>query len=223
VGPPFILVHSPLVGPVSWYWVALELEQRGHGIVVPSLKRAASSGTWQQCVDVVIRDVPAEPAVLVGHSGAGPLLPAIMNRMDHQPRRLVFVDATLPPLSGDAPLVPEEFLDHLRGLAQNGMLPKWSEWFGAGAMEALIPDDERRAAVLADLPELPLSYFDGRVPMPPDWASVDGAYILLSDPYRSDAARAASRGWSVRELHGTHLDIVTRSSEIADELLDLVT
>ena len=218
---PFILVHSPLVGPVTWSWVARELQQRRHRVLVPSLKGAAISGSWQRCVDVAIREAPSETVVLVGHSGAGPLLPAIASRMESSPKRLVFVDAALPLLASDTPLVPKEFLDFLKGLARNGMLPKWSEWFGAGAMEELIPDDERRAAVLADLPELPLSYFTERVPMPAEWASVEGAYILLSDPYRSDAARAASRGWPVRELLGAHLDIVTRSSAVADMLLEL--
>lgn len=88
-------------------------------------------------------------------------------------------------------------------------------------MEALVPDPGRRAAILADLPELPLSYFAGRVPLPSDWSSADGAYILLSDPYRSDAVEAASRGWPVIELPGAHLDIVSRPAEIADAIVDV--
>ena len=88
-------------------------------------------------------------------------------------------------------------------------------------MDALVPEPARRAAVLAELPEIPLSYFSGRVPMPSQWAGADGAYILLSDPYRSDAAEASSRGWPVIELPGTHLDIVTRPTEIADALLEV--
>ncbi len=180
------------------------------------------SGGWQACVGAVVRDAPVhDHAVLVGHSGAGPLLPAIARQLDRSPTRLVFVDAGVPPLDGEAALVPDEILDALRALARDGMLPKWSEWFGSGTMEALVPDHGRRAAVLAGLPELPLSYFDGRVPLPSGWSSADGAYILLSDPYRSDAAEAASRGWPVIELPGAHLDIVTRPAEIADAIVDV--
>ncbi len=201
--------------------MAEELRQRGNNIVVPSLKQAAISGSWRACVDAAVRVARGEIAALVGHSGAGPLLPAIATRMAQPPRRLVFVDATVPSLSGDVPLVPEEFLPSLKALARRGTLPKWSEWFGPGTMEALVPDPDRRATVVADLPELPLSYFDGRVPMPSEWARIDAAYVLLSDPYRSDAAEAAARGWSVKEIPGAHLDIVTRPSDLADVLLEV--
>jgi hypothetical protein len=218
----FVLVHSPLVGPVTWSWVAEELQERGHRVVVPSLKQAGESGGWQACVGAVAQAVPVdEPAVVVGHSGAGPLLPVIAERMSPSPTRLVFVDAGVPPSNGDAPLVLDEFLDSLRSLARGGVLPKWSEWFRAGTMEALVPDPGRRAALWAELPELPLSYFDGRVPMPSEWSRTPGGYILLSDAYRPDAARAASRGWPVIELLGAHLDIVTRPAEVADAILDL--
>ena len=53
------------------------------------------------------------------------------------------------------------------------------------------------------------------------WAGIEGAYILFSDLYRSEAIRAGSYGWPVRELPGAHLDIVTRPGEVADALLDL--
>jgi hypothetical protein len=141
--------------------------------------------------------------------------------MKAPPTRVIFVDATLPPASGGVPLVPEELLASLRALARNGRLPKWSEWFGPGTIEALVPDPGRRAVVLEDLPEIPLSYFDERIPVPAGWVNADGAYILLSDPYRSDAAEAASRGWPVRELPGSHLDIVTRASDVSDALVEL--
>lgn len=153
--------------------------------------------------------------MLVGHSGAGPLLPVIASRMASSPSRLIFVDAGVPPATGEASLVPDQVLDSMRMLARAGMLPRWSDWFGPEAMESLIPDRSRRAVVLAELPELPLSYFEARVQMPSEWSSVDGAYILLSEPYRPDAAEAASRGWSVTELRGGHLDIVSRSADVA--------
>lgn len=218
----FVLVHSPLVGPVSWSWVAGELRARGHRVLLPSLKRAGVSGGWEACVSVVLQEAPADEAVvLVGHSGAGPLLPVIADRMGRSPTRVVFVDASVPPSDGVASLVPDQFLGTLGALARDGVLPKWSEWFGAGTMEALVPDGDRREAVLADLPELPLSYFDGRVPMPGQWNNTAGAYVLLSDPYRPDAVEAAARGWPVIELLGAHLDIVMRPAEVAGAVLEV--
>jgi hypothetical protein len=160
--------------------------------------------------------------VLVGHSGAGPLLPVIASRMAVPLVRVIFVDAGVPPATGEASLIPDQMLDSLRMLARDGLLPRWSEWFGPEAMEAMIPDRNRRAAVLAEIPQLPVTYFEGRVRMPGGWSSVDGAYILLSDPYLSDAAEAASRGWPVTELRGGHLDIVTRPAEVAEAVLEVL-
>jgi hypothetical protein len=216
----FTLVHSPLVGPLTWSRVGDALRRRGHEVAVPSLVPAARRGSWSACVAAAVRGActGAAPRVLVGHSGAGPLLPVIARRLSPAPTRLVFVDAALPPEHDRAPLVPEPFLDHLRALAVDGRLPKWSEWFGPDALVALVPDAALREAIVAELPELPLAYFDARVPMPVGWSKAEVTYVLLSHPYRDDAAAAAARGWTVVELLGTHLDIVTRPDEIVDAL-----
>jgi hypothetical protein len=160
--------------------------------------------------------------VVVGHSGVGALLPVIACRLDVLPRLCVFVDAGVPPLSGDAALVPDEFLSQLRAMAIDGLLPKWSEWFGPDAMAALVPDVAVREAIVAELPQLPLSYFEQHVPMPEGWARLRCAYILLSEPYRPDAEVARSRDWLTAELTGAHLDIVIRPRELTDALLDFV-
>ena len=219
----FVLVHSPLLGPTTWFWVAQELRRRGHHVVVPAPLAAAVVGGWRAWTDAVVDDIGTrEAAMIVGHSGAGPLLPVIASKVVSPPSQLVFVDVGLPPVSGDAPLVPDQFLDALRALAHNGVLPKWSEWFGPTAMEELIPEEDHRAAVVAELPEVPLAYFEATVPLPEGWSSAtSGAFVLLSEPYRSDAIEAASRGWPVLELPGAHLDTVVRPAEIADALVDL--
>lgn len=215
----FVLVHSPLVGPVTWSWVADALGRDGHQVIVPSLLQAATSGTWEACVDAVVAAVPpGVPPVLVGHSGAGPFLPVIAGRL--QPARLVFVDASLPPPDGEAPLAPERFLAALAALAQDGVLPPWSEWFEPGTMERLVPDPVRRDAVVAELPHLPLSYFSARVPMPQGWVTASCAYVLLSEAYRHEAEKAAALGWPVTELLGSHLDLVTQPLALAKALVD---
>jgi hypothetical protein len=96
---------------------------------VPSLVAAATGGRWRDCVATVV-DASADVAsdhVVVGHSGAGPLLPNIASRLPVPPLQIVFVDAGVPPEHGDARLVPDEFLGQLRELAIDGRLPKWSE------------------------------------------------------------------------------------------------
>ena len=221
VGGPFVLVHSPLVGPATWSWVAEELRGRRCEAVVPSLVEGASAGDWERCVDVVVRCAPPGEVVLVGHSGAGPLLPAIAGRIEPRPGRLVFVDAPVPPPGGDVALAPEAVLPSLGWLARDDVLPRWSEWFGPGAMESLVPDADRRAVVADELVEIPLSYFSGWVPLPEGWDAGNAAFVLMSEPYRDDAREAALRGWAIHELPYGHLGIVNRPREMADVLVEL--
>ena len=56
----------------------------------------------------------------------------------------VFVDAGLP-TDG-----PDPFLDRLRDIAEDGLLPPWSTWFGPDVMATLVPDPTRRAEIEAD-------------------------------------------------------------------------
>jgi hypothetical protein len=216
----FVLVHSPVTGPSTWRWVADELTARGHEVTVPSVPPAATALGWSAFVGAVGALAGGlDSPVLVGHSGAGPLLPRIATRL--RPRALVFVDAGVPPEAGETSPVPAEFLEFLQGLANGGVLPPWSEWFGPDAMREQIPDGHKREIVSAELPALPLSYFQARVPVPAGWTSTGCGYILLSDAYAEEASKAAASGWPVVRLPGAHLDIVTRPAAIADAILSV--
>jgi hypothetical protein len=177
--------------------------------------------SWPEFADAIAAQVRhGDQAVLVGHSGAGPLLPQIAARIGAGP--LIFVDADIPPDAGETSLMPAEILAALRATAVDGLLPPWSEWFGPEVMGELVPDAERRAVVAAELPRLPLSYYEARVAAPVGWAAAGGGYILLSaEAYGGAAAAAAARGWPVVELPGGHLDIVTRPEPIAAAIADL--
>jgi len=61
-------------------------------------------------------------------------------------------------------------LEQLRATATDGVLAPWSSWFGADAMRELVPDEQLRAELEAEMPRLPLSYFEATVPLPNDWA-----------------------------------------------------
>jgi len=216
----FVLVHSPVTGPSTWRWVADELAERGHQVAVPSVPPAATALGWSAFVGAVgALSGGLDSPVLVGHSGAGPLLPRIATRL--RPRALVFVDAGVPPEAGETSPAPAEFLEFLQGLANGGVLPPWSEWFGPDSMREQIPDDRKREIVSAELPALPLSYFQARVPVPAGWTSTGCGYILLSDAYADEASKAAASGWPVVRLPGAHLDIVTRPAAIADAILSV--
>jgi hypothetical protein len=208
----FVLVHSPVTGPSTWRWAAAELAARGHRVSVPAVGAVSH---WQQFVDAVAaQSGDASEVVVVGHSGAGPLLPQIAAAIDA--RQLVFVDADIPPHHGEARLMPAEILAGLRKIAVDGMLPPWSEWFGPAVMAELVPDRKRRAVITAELPRLPVSCFEESVPVPPGWAGTGAGYVLLSEEaYGSQAVAAEARGWPVIRLPGGHLDIVTRPATVA--------
>lgn len=163
-----------------------------------------------------------DPVVLVGHSGAGPLLPSVADAVSPEVAALIFVDASLPPAGGAAPLVPAGFLDQLRAISTGGVLPPWSTWFGEGTMRELVPDRALREALEREMPRLPLAYLEEAVPLPPRWAERPCGFLRLTEAYGESAADARDRGWPVAEIPGVqHLAPVTDPIAVADVLLKL--
>jgi hypothetical protein len=118
--PHFVLVHSPLLGPSAWEWVARDLDQRGRVAIVPSLPGvdARPAPSWREICEAVAASLRhAARVVLVGHSGAGILLPAIAESCSGEVAGMAFVDAFLPPASGAARLVPAMYIDDVTALA----------------------------------------------------------------------------------------------------------
>jgi pimeloyl-ACP methyl ester carboxylesterase len=224
--PVYVLIHSPLVGPSTWSPVARELERRGREAVVPSLLGVAEAEPprWRHVPDAV-RAATANistPIVLAGHSGGGLLLPTIADDLTAEVAALVFVDSFLPPKSGTLRLAPPGFMDQLRALATDGVLPPWSGWIGEDAMRELVADDRLRGALEEEMPRLPLSYFDESVPLPDGWDARPCAYLLFTGPHRESAADARARGWPVAEIPGVqHLAIATEPITVTDALLEL--
>jgi pimeloyl-ACP methyl ester carboxylesterase len=222
----FVLVHSPLTGPTTWAPVARALERRGVDVVVPSLLGDDGSPPrhWREAVERVATAVSpfARPAVLVGHSGAGLLLPAVASALGAPVRALVFVDSGLPAAHGETPLATPEMLDRLRARAHGGVLPPWSSWWGEDAMRELVPDDRLRIALTEEMPSLPLAYFEDSAPSTGGWDSVLCAYLQLSYAYAGAAAEARERGWRVEGIAGAqHLHIAVAPEIVGDTLVHL--
>lgn len=188
----------------------------------PDLRLGATLGDLQSMVDAAVAAARGlDPLTIVGHSGAGFLLPFIAEELGSS-CRLCFVDAGVPEAEGES-TPSRDFLEQLRQKAVNGVLPKWSTWWGAEVVESLIPDVERRAEVELELPNVSLSLYERLVRIPPNWRARLCSYILLSEGYRNDATLAESMGWSVATRLGGHLDLVNTPHEIGETILELAS
>ncbi|MCP2274991.1 alpha/beta fold hydrolase [Nocardia amikacinitolerans] len=219
--PVLVLVHSPLVGPITWRLVAAALERTGRPAVVPDLRVAATGpGPYHRDIaDAVVRDVPEQgDLILVGHSGAGPLLPAIAAGLPGRVRGLVYADAGLPhPGAPELNVLPREFDEQLRAMVRDGLLPPWHEWLPSGTLLEILPDPRVRAEFVAEVPRLPYAFFTEAAP-DVVWAGA-AAYVLMSETYRDHAETARAAGQPVIECSGHHLAGLTAPDTVADKLI----
>jgi hypothetical protein len=222
----FALVHSPLVGPTTWRPVAVALTARGHRAVVPALTRVLDGPApyfpaLANAVAEGLADVD-EPVVLVAHSGAGPLLPAIGDALARPAAAAIFVDAGLPhPGRSWFDTAPAELAAHLRGLARDGMLPPWHEWFPPEAVTELVPDRTMRDAVVGELRPIPVAFFEEAAPISPAPPADRCAYLLLSDAYTDAAREASALHWPVAHHPSDHLAAYTDPDGVTEKLLTL--
>jgi hypothetical protein len=225
MAPRLLLVHSPLVGRETWELVAPDLAGRGWPVALPDLTGTVLAGPPYAVrqAEVIARSAAGQPAVLIGHSGAGPLLAAAGALID-QVSGYIFVDAGLP-IPGQTWLetVPAELAAQVREMADGqGWLPPWPQWWGDEVMAELIPDPDARRRFAAGCPRLPLAMFTEVHPPVPRWPDAPGAYLQLSDAYDDEASRAREFGWPVTEQPSHHLGMLTEPSLVVGSLLELL-
>jgi hypothetical protein len=242
--PSLVLVHSPLVGPLTWEPVAERLRRAGRVVIVPSLAGVTDDGPPYyrrlagRVADEVARAGADGRVTLAGHSGAGALLPAIAEAIARRGEDgagrgegasggtvgagrgevggAVFVDAILPhPGQTWFDTAPAALGEHLVGLTRDGRLPRWNEWFPAEEMSALLPEAGLRERFAADLPELPLAYFYETAPQVACWPPAHCAYLRLSEPYDEFADEADRLGWPVYRENSDHLAMLTQPDRVA--------
>lgn len=219
----FVLLHSPLLGPSSWRATAAALAGRGHAVETPAWPRLSAVGEpfYGRLADGLAAAIEGpEPAVLVAHSGAGALLPALAARLRTPARGAIFADAILPhPGASWFDTAPPELRTQLRAGAEGGRLPPWDRWWPPGALERLVPDETARAALTAELEPLPADYFEEAAP--DERLDVPGAYLQLSGAYDDEARLAGRQGWPVVRLPLNHLAILTRPEAVSLAIEDL--
>ena len=197
-----LFVPSPLLGPAAWAPVA---ELLGGAVARVDEVEEVAAGLSE--------------VVLVPHSNAGlhaPRLAAAVGAV-----AVVYVDAALPATGPDTALAPPRFLDFLATLAdEDGLLPPWTQWWG-DEVDALFPDAATRAAVEAEEPRLPLSWFSSRVAVPDGWADRPSGYLAFGDTYAEEIAFARGREWPVTVLAGRHLHQLVAPAEVARAIANL--
>ncbi len=220
---PLLLVHSPLVGPSSWSRLAAVAADSGLEVVVPDLTGIAHSPRprWRALVDDAVGAAAGlDRITVVGHSGAGALLPIVGERLGRRLGALIFVDAVHP--------VPEglhetgiELAALLDAQTTDGRLAPWLDWWPVEVVESLLPSEADRAAIADDLPRLPRDFYDDAVPMPVGWTDGPCAYLQLSGAYADDRERARRLGWPSITLESSHLGIFTEPAPVLQAVLAL--
>jgi hypothetical protein len=216
----FVLLHSPLLGPLTWRAVAAALREGGAVAETPAWTPLSEiDGDFY---DVLAAEMAAKIAdgdaapLLVAHSGAGALTPALAARL---PRiaGVIFVDAILPhPGRSWFDTAPQSLRDTLRQGVVGGVLPPWSDWWPPGALERLVPDAATRDALIGELEPIPAAYFEA--PAPAAALSAPAAYLKLSEAYEDEARLANRQGWPLVRLPLHHLAPLTEPAAVARSL-----
>lgn len=224
-----VLVHSPLVGPFTWSLVARHLQASGFDVLVPTLTDSGETPPvyWQQyaaCVRDALVSIPQErPLVFVGHSGAGPLLPALAHAVKHPVKAYLFVDAGLPhpgrsqldELEVSVPAIAQE----LRQLLVAGeRFPNWSD----EDLSEDLPDSGVRQQVLAEVQPRSLNFFEEVMPDIPGWPDARCGYLLFTQGYRHFLEQAQEAGWPTRTFQAGHFHMLVDPATVAEALVELI-
>ncbi len=227
--PPIVLIHSPLVGPSSWHYVAGELGARGFRAITPALTDRSGSVDpyWKQHVDCILAALnqldPDRAIVLVAHSGAGPLLPALRSLLQHVVIAYVFVDAGLPG-AGQTRLElmrreDPDWADGLHARLMSGQrFPTWND----RDLRPFVPDDYRRSRLIAEIQPRSLPFFTEPIPGFPDWPDAPCIYIQFSAAYDLAADLARKAGWTVHKHAGGHFDMLSDPAAVSRLILDSI-
>lgn len=225
----YVLVHSPLVGPLTWGLVRREMQQRGLMAVTPWLvdRPDSTQPYWQQHAESIARTLTHVPQnqgiVLVAHSGAGPLFPIIRQSLEHSIVAYVFVDAGIPRdglsrldlMRLQNPQWADQF--H-QALLRGERFPTWSE----DDLREEIPDDTLRRKLVAEINPRSLAFFTEPIPVFAGWPDAPCAFIKFSASYDWDFDQARRAGWLVRQMNAGHFHMLVDPPAVTDVIIGAV-
>ncbi|MDQ4005713.1 MAG: alpha/beta fold hydrolase [Actinomycetota bacterium] len=219
----FVLVHSPLVGPVTWEPVRDELRRRGHAA---ALARIGSDELplWSHHAEEIAAALLASPGdpVLVAHSGAGVLLPEAGRRALRPVAGYIFVDAQIP-IDGRSRIdlwrghEPELVAAIEECLAAGERGPFWDDV----ALRAEVPDVELRGRLQAEVQPRGSEFYGESIEVFEGWPDAPCGYLQLTDAYEAYASEAEGRGWSVRRIDAGHFHMMVDPPLLAELLEEI--
>lgn len=197
--------------------LAAALKRRGWSTTVPDLRQAIESPARFVAGAV---DGVGPIDVVIGHTGAGAFIPTVAEHTHAAVR--VFVDAIAPDRT--AVFTPSSrFLDFVDALpTEDGHLAPRHTWWAEDTLAELVPDEQLRRELIADIPRVPRSFYDAPVALPLSWWTKSMAYLQLSDAYDDERTRVQAWDWPTRKLDGGHLDLYVNPDLIADHICGLV-
>ncbi|MEU6645582.1 alpha/beta hydrolase family protein [Saccharomonospora sp. NPDC046836] len=231
----FVLIHGAWHGGWVWQRVAPLLRAAGHEVHAPTLTGVSDRAhllspsvglsTHAQDVVALIEAHDLDDVVLVGHSYAGQVVTAVADRVPERLATRVYLDAFVGD-DGDAAidLLPEQVAHHYR------------ESVAGPGFGWLIP--VRSLTVLGVSEQADLDWLGARL-TPHPWLTyteplrlsgnhdaVPAAFVECTDwmrVFRTQAGKAAERGWPVHHVATGHEAMVTAPKELADVLLSIST
>ena len=225
----YVLIHSPLVGGLTWKLVADQMRQRDLNVVVPLLLDSSDSSDpfWKQHAESIsqaLAQIPASTlATLVAHSGAGPLLPAVRQSLGNSVNAYVFVDAGIPRngatrlelMKSEDPEWAEQFQKELE---RGEHFPNWS----VDDLQEVIPDESLRQQMVAEIRPRGLSFFTEPIPVFSGWPDAPCVYIRFSAPYKRPADQARQADWPTYELEAGHFQMLVDPAIVTEMILKAV-
>jgi hypothetical protein len=202
-----LVVPSPLLGGAAYDPFVRALKARGHDARLADVTVGDGSvAAFGEHLAAQADDVD----LLVPHSNSGRFAGVVSARHG---TAVVYVDALLPDGRSDAAFVR-------RLVADDGLLPVWTEWWPAADLAEVVPATVLH--VLRDTqPRIRPAFLLTDPEEVPGWREQPAAYLAFGDTYADEWATATAAGWPTRRLEGSHLHLLIEPDEVAAEVDDL--
>lgn len=231
--PAIALLHSPLTTSAAWGQLPTLIREAGFVVasndvrdnVVPPFAAHYVGRTALQLRDAL----GTGPALLVAHSGAGPLVASVSlarHALGAAVTGYLFFDAGLPQqvrsrsrlevLQSEAPDVAA---DLARALARGESFPNWTD----DDLRDDLPDPASRRLVLDNLCPRPDGYWTEPLPLPADWPDAPCGYVRTSAGYDDGERVAQQRGWPTAHADLGHFAAVAHPHRSTELVLDMVS